>query len=173
MNIVVAQISEEDGLSVRHVYPEGEPGLGEGDVRLIGRAELRLRATREGNKVELVGEVNATAGFECDRCLAAISVPVEQTFDLIYVPPLGAKEERELGLDDLSTGFYQGDVIDADDVVREQIELALPMARVCRPDCRGLCPECGANLNERDCACKVDQVDSRWAALRELKTKTN
>lgn len=173
MKIVVGQISEDDGLNIHYLYPEGEPGLTGGDARLIGGAELNLRATRAVEKVELVGAVTAIVGFECDRCLKPLSISVDQSFDLLYVPPLGTQDERELGADDLSTGFYQGDSIDADDLVREQIELALPMARLCSEECRGLCPQCGANLNESECNCENDSVDSRWSALKEIKFKTN
>ena len=98
---------------------------------------------------------------------------VEESFELLYVPPLGTGDEHELGEDDLSLGFYQDGVIDVDDLAREQIELALPMARLCTEECRGLCPECGANLNLVDCACSKEQVDIRWAALKELKSKLN
>ena len=173
MNIVVAHISEEDGLTIHHVYPEGEPDLKSDDTRLIGGTELNLQATRGGDEVALVGVVTALVGFECDRCLGPLSVPVRQSFDLLYIPPLKIQEERELGVDDLSVGFYQAGVIDADDLVREQIELALPMARLCSEGCRGLCPECGANLNERQCACEIEEVDARLSALKELKFKLN
>lgn len=173
MNIVVSEISEDEGLDVQHLYPAGEPGLVGRESGLIGRPELNLRAIRAGDKVELIGSVSAVVSFECDRCLTPLSVPVEQSFDLLYVPPLGTGNENELGEDDLSIGFYQGEVIDVDDLVREQIELALPMARLCSEECRGLCPECGANLNEGQCTCSVEQVDERWIALKELKSKLN
>ncbi len=171
MNIVVPQISEDEGLSVHHRYPEGEPGLVGEDGHLIGRSELNLQANRSGDKVELIGSVNAVVGFECDRCLRPMAVPLERSFDLLYVPPLGTGDEKELGDNDLSIGFYQGETIDVDDLVREQIELALPMARLCSEECRGLCPLCGANLNDGECACRLEQVDERWAALAELKSK--
>lgn len=173
MNIVVAQISEDEGLSLEYVYPEGEPALAGEDAVLIGRCQLNLQAIRCGKEVELIGSVNAAVGFECDRCLKPLSVPIEQSFDLFYVPPLKAGDERELGADDLSTGFYQGETIDLDDVVREQLELALPMARLCGEECQGLCPDCGANLNDGGCACKGNRADQRWAALSELKSKLN
>jgi uncharacterized protein len=172
MNIVVAQISEDEGLSVHHLYPHGEPGLIGEESHLIGQTEVRLQASRAGEKVGLSGSVRAVVGFECDRCLAPLSVPVEQSFDLIYVPPLGVGEEHELGENDLSLGFYQEGVIDVDDLAREQIELALPMARLCTVDCLGLCPECGANLNLDECTCE-GKADPRWAALTELKSKLN
>jgi uncharacterized protein len=173
MNIVVAQISEDEGLSLEYAYPEGEPALAGEDTILIGRCQLNLQATRSGKEVELIGTVNAAVGFECDRCLKPLSVPIEQSFDLFYVPPMKAGDERELGADDLSTGFYQGEAIDLDDVVREQVELALPMARLCGEECQGLCPDCGANLNDGRCACEANRADERWAALSELKSKLN
>ena len=89
------------------------------------------------------------------------------------MPPLGSEEEHELDENDLSLGFYQDGVIDLDDITREQIELALPMVRLCADDCRGLCTECGTNLNLGECSCKDQQIDDRWAALKELKSKLN
>ena|SRR5258708_1965744 len=173
MNIVVAKISEDEGLSLQYVYPESEPALVGGEASLIGRCEVNLHATRAADEVELIGNVNATVAFECDRCLKPLSVPVEQSFDLLYVPPLKAGDEKELGEDDLSIGFYLGGTIDLDDLVREQVELALPMARLCTEECEGLCPDCGANLNDAECACKLNRADERWAALGELKSKPN
>jgi len=173
MKIVVAQVSEDEGLSFNHLYPEGEPDLLGGDGHVIGRPEVSLQAARADEKVELKGSLTAVVGFECDRCLKPLSVPIKQSFDLLYVPPLKAGEENELGEDDLSIGFYQGESIDVDDLVREQIELALPMSRLCDDACRGLCPECGANLNDRTCSCDEKQIDPRWAALTDLKSKLN
>ena len=170
MEIQVAQISEDEGLDVHHLYPEGEPALGE-DARLVGPTELDLQATRAAEKVQLVGSLRATVGFECDRCLKPLSAKVEQSFDLLYLPPLGAGDEHELHDDDLAIAFYQGQAIDVDDLVREQVELLLPMARLCSEACRGLCPHCGANLNESACACATEPTDPRWAALKDFTTK--
>lgn len=169
MNINVAQVSEDEGLTIHHFYPEGEPALRGYDNRLTGRPELNLKAARNKHEVQLTGKLKAAVSFDCDRCLKPLTIPVEQTFDLAYVPPAGAEEERELGDDDLLVAFYTDQVIDVDDLVREQIELALPMSRLCSDQCRGLCPECGANLNEGPCACKPEDVDPRWAALSQLK----
>ncbi|HSF22989.1 MAG TPA: DUF177 domain-containing protein [Blastocatellia bacterium] len=169
MNINVAQVSEDEGLTIHHLYPEGEPALVGSDNRLIGRPELHLQVTREGGKVQLVGELHAAVSFDCDRCLKPLTISVEQAFDLTYVPPGGLDEEKELGDADLQVAFYTDQVIDLDDLVREQTELALPMSRLCNSECRGLCPVCGANLNDGDCLCTPEDVDPRWAALSELK----
>jgi DUF177 domain-containing protein len=172
MNIAVAQISEDEGLNLHHLYPEGDPDLA-GEGHLIGQCELTLRATRNDAKVALVGRVRAVVEFECDRCLTSLSIPVEAPFDLLYVPPIGTGDERELAEKDLSLSFYQEGTINVDDLTREQIELALPMARLCSDDCRGLCPGCGVNLNAVECACREEQMDSRWAALKDLKSRLN
>lgn len=173
MNIVVAQISEDEGLNIHHLYPRGEPSLGGGADHQLGQCDLTLRATRSGDRVQLIGSIRVPVTFECDRCLAPLSVPVDESFDLIYVPPLGTGDERELEENDLSLGFYQDGIINVDDLVREQIELALPMARLCIEACQGLCPICGANLNLNKCGCIDDPIDKRWAALKEIKSKLN
>ena len=169
MDVNVSQISEYDGLTIQHVYAEGEPRLTGDESRIAGRTTLNLHASRDGEKVRLVGSLSAAVEIDCDRCLALVSLPVDKTFDLLYVPPLRAEEEKELEDDDLSIAFYQRQVIDLDDLVREQIELALPMGRLCREECGGLRPRCGTNLNEAECTCAADLADSRWGALGGLK----
>ena len=172
MDVNVSQISEYDGLTIQHVYAEGEPRLTADDSRIVGCTTLGLRASRDGDEVRLVGRVSAAVEIDCDRCLALVSMPVDKAFDLLYIPPLRAEEEKELEDDDLTVGFYQRQVIDLDDLVREQIELALPMGRLCTEECRGLCPECGTNLNEAECTCLADLGDSRWGALSRLKSES-
>lgn len=172
MELNVSQIDELDGLNLNHQYPEGEINLVAGDGKIVGRTALSLFATREGEEILLRGTVKANVQFECDRCLSDAVVPVTQSFDLLYLPApqnRHPREEHELTEDDLSIVYYQGHALNLDDLVREQIELTLPMTRVCKEGCKGLCPECGANLNEGTCACSAAPVDPRWAALKELK----
>ena len=172
MIINVSQITEEDGLKVEHLYPEGQPALGTEDIYVFDRPALKFEATRDGVKLRLAGTLSASVRVFCGRCLAAIDIPVDEGFDLMYLPPLTSTregDERELAMEDLDVGFYQNDVIDLDDLVREQIELALPMTRLCSDDCRGLCPACGENLNQAQCSCKTELIDPRLAALKDLK----
>ncbi|MEW6207635.1 MAG: hypothetical protein AB1631_04660, partial [Acidobacteriota bacterium] len=83
MIIVVGQISEEEGLRIHHLYPEGEPHLEKTDSRIKGRPDLSLTATRAGDEVQLEGTLKATVEFDCDRCLKALSLAIDQTFDLV------------------------------------------------------------------------------------------
>jgi uncharacterized protein len=170
MDVNVSQISDYEGLTIDHVYGEGEPELTGEESLIVGRPALKLHADRDGDRVRVKGSLSALVEIDCDRCLAPISIPVEQSFDLLYIPPLAAGDEKELADDDLSIAFYQRQVIDLDDLVREQIELSLPMGRLCTEQCKGLCPYCGVNLNERQCDCLKQQVDTRWEALKSLKS---
>jgi uncharacterized protein len=174
MIINVSQISEEEGLTIGHVYPEGEPKLRSDDMRIVARPDLKARVTRAGREVRLAGSVRANVEVDCGRCLSPVSFTVNESFDLFYIPPInsiGSDQELVLAEEDLIVGFYQGDVIDLDDLVREQIELAVPMTRLCSDGCRGLCQKCGANLNEGACGCAFDNIDPRWGALSDLNEK--
>jgi uncharacterized protein len=173
MKIQVSQISEDEGLEIQEVFPEHEPALRSEDGPILGTTSIDARASRAGDELRLTGRVMATVQTDCARCLMPFPIHVDESFDLFYIPSvgrLGPDEERELAKDDLLVAFYRDDWLDLDDVVREQIELALPMARVCRDECRGLCPDCGANLNESRCSCIADEPDPRWAALEQLRS---
>lgn len=112
-------------------------------------------------QVTLSGE----ARLECTRCLAPFVLPVRWAMQEMYYPERlrGSVPEGE----DVAN-YFSGDVIDLSEAIREHLQLAMPMKRVCRDDCRGLCPRCGHNLNQGPCACSLDDVDDRWAALRKL-----
>ncbi len=98
---------------------------------------------------------------------------IAREFELLY-RPLGTDAGRdELSVTDAEAeiGYYQGDGILLEDVLREQVLLALPLKVTCRDDCKGLCPHCGTNLNEAQCSCAVVVEDPRWTALREIRSK--
>jgi len=70
-------------------------------------------------------------------------------------------------------GYYQGEGLLLEEAVREQVLLALPLKMICREDCKGLCPQCGQNLNEGPCSCTAPNHDLRWSALKEIRDKLN
>jgi len=68
----------------------------------------------------------------------------------------------------MSVSVFDGEAIDVDEIVKEQIVLAVPTRMLCREDCKGICPECGADRNKGDCNCATNDIDPRWAALKDL-----
>lgn len=141
-----------------------------GDFAVRGDVVLAAEVRKDRDRYRLVGIVRATLELDCSRCLEGYPVPVDTAFDLRYLPQAAntGDEEQEISEDDLSTAFYRGEVIDLGQLVREQFYLALPMKPLCRPDCRGLCPQCGTNLNRDRCGCIGGWVDPRLDALRAL-----
>jgi uncharacterized protein len=103
--------------------------------------------------------------------LEPLRQPVDKEFDLYYRPIQTIAREEEVEIDDseLEVGFYQGNGLLLEDALKEQILLDLPMKSLCRPDCRGLCPQCGQNRNMVHCDCEPPAREDRWAALAHLK----
>jgi uncharacterized protein len=95
---------------------------------------------------------------------------VNTDFALEYIP--GSEYESggaaELTEAEMSVSVFDGQAIDVDEIVKEQIVLAVPTRMLCREDCKGICPECGADRNAGDCGCTTSDADPRWAALKNL-----
>ena len=125
--------------------------------------------------IRLRGQVSADFEMSCARCLEPVAQDVKRDFELLY-RPLGVDAGRdELSVTDAEAeiGYYQGEGLLLEDAVREQVLLALPLKMICSEDCKGLCPQCGKNLNEGDCSCTAPVQDLRWAALKEIRDKLN
>jgi uncharacterized protein len=140
-----------------------------GSLQAAGSAELLPHSNGD---VRIQGHLAVKMEAECERCLEAIaSYPLDVNFDLFYAPVKASPEEGEVALDSGATemDFYQGDGLELEDVLREQILLALPMQKICTEECRGICPACGQNRNLVACGCQQKAPDDRWAALRDLK----
>jgi uncharacterized protein len=127
----------------------------------------------------LVGRAVTTLELSCSRCTEPFRVPVEATFDLRYLPHRenvggaqgkhGKADEHEIQEDDLGTAFYRDETIDLGELVREQFYLALPMKPLCADACKGLCSQCGTNLNRGTCDCRTEWQDPRFEKLKALK----
>jgi uncharacterized protein len=111
----------------------------------------------------------------CNRCLKPLTLPTESDVELAIVA--AGRHERSGGEHALHEGemgvlVVEGPTLETKPILLEQMQLSIPMKPLCRPDCRGLCPECGADLNAGACGCTHHETDPRWAALAALKSKT-
>jgi uncharacterized protein len=123
--------------------------------------------------IRLSGSLATRVESACARCLEPVLQNVAREFDLLY-RPLGAdagREELSVTVAEAEVGYYQGEHLLLEDVLREQVLLALPLKAICRDDCHGLCPHCGQNLNAEPCACAEPLEDPRWSALKEIRSK--
>lgn len=121
----------------------------------------RFRATRTSRGIYLNGALNSNIETECTRCLATISLPIVIELDDLFYYPAHTAPPGEFAVD-------EDRVVDLAPLIRELSLLAIPMQVYCREDCKGICVQCGANLNENPCDCVVDDVDPRLEALRAL-----
>lgn len=135
-----------------------------------GSAELLNHSLGE---IRLQGNLQVTVDAACDRCLEPVSLAIRSPFDLVYMPASVAAEGGEDEIDEaaVEVGYYEGSGLQLNDVLREVVLLALPMQLVCGEDCKGICPVCGQNRNQRECSCQAAAADDRWTKLRELRAE--
>jgi len=123
--------------------------------------------------IRLQGELSTSLGLQCARCLDAVDQDVARSFDLLYRPLGTDAGHEELSVTDAEAeiGYYQGEGLLLEDVLREQVLLSVPLKVLCREDCKGLCPCCGKNRNAEPCSCDLSMQDPRWEALKEIRQK--
>ncbi len=150
--------------------------------RAAAPARVSARLEKLARRVRLRASTRAELTCPCGRCLVPVTLAVPVEFELSLVPddeapPLHAegrdRDEGSVGgsfrAEEADEERYHGKVIDLDPILREQILLSLPAYPVCQESCKGLCPACGQNLNERECGCDRRVPDPRWAGLEKLK----
>jgi len=154
----------------------GEEARQRGPLKTSGHAEVieEHHGKHEVIKdIRLRGRLSAALELQCARCLEPVPQNIQREFELLY-RPLGADAGRdELSVTDAEAeiGYYQGEGLLLEDVLREQVLLALPLKVTCREDCKGLCPQCGKNWNQEQCSCSAAVEDPRWAALKEVRSR--
>ena len=178
---------ERHPLRVEEEFAPGSIDFRTRDFRQVAPLTVELAAELDGNEIHIVGRLATRVAITCARCLEPVEREMASRFDLHYRPVSAisrderfdsrslsrATDEEEIALDreNLEVGFYVGEGLFLADVVAEQVHLALPMKVVCREECRGFCPGCGANLNREACRCGPRAVDPRLAPLAEWAAK--
>jgi uncharacterized protein len=120
--------------------------------------------------IRLRGQFAGQFQVPCARCVEPVQVPLAAEFDLIFRPAGadGEMGERAISSDETEIGYYLKDNLLLEDVLREQVILSLPARTLCKEDCKGLCPYCGADRNTQTCNCADADHDPRWEALAGL-----
>jgi uncharacterized protein len=136
--------------------------------RLVAPAVLSATLHKDEDRFQLRGQLTTTLELTCSRCAEPFLLPVDSSVELRFLPQALAGQRDADPDDDPTTAFYADDRIDLGQVVREQCYLAIPMKPLCTPDCKGLCPQCGINLNNERCDCVTRWQDPRLAVLQSI-----
>jgi uncharacterized protein len=156
---------------VERTFPPSAFDPQDEDYRVAAPVELSMDVEKAGGDAfRVTGRAVTRLELACSRCAEEFEIPLDARFELRYVPEASAAgdAEREISEDDLTTSFYREGALDVIEMLREQFQLALPMKPLCAEACRGLCPECGANLNRTECECHPVWEDPRLAPLKGL-----
>ena len=137
----------------------------EGDTHLSSNINVDLLLTKVLKEISVRGNIWFSIETPCARCLDTMDLILEPEVNLILLPEYLPHEKDE----DIDFETYKGDEIDLGGYLRELIAMSLPIKVLCVEECKGLCPNCGVNLNLEECSCKDNWVDPRFAVLRNLK----
>lgn len=170
MKINIAQLKKEIGSTQTFSFqiPVAELGLEKQEEIWTGNVSVEGLVKNKGTIYEVAGTINATMNELCSRCLEPVVIVLNIPF---------CEEYREVDFKELDEASesevtcFDGDEIEITDLVRENILLAKPLKPVCGEDCRGLCPECGVNMNISTCNCNSLKTDPRLAVLQKLLPK--
>jgi uncharacterized protein len=167
MKIVISEIPEE-GMDV-----ELNENISLESVKTASPLHAVLNVRTIGSEVLVNGMLEGEVELLCSRCLNAYTMRVRLQINVVYEPSevINKEEHYKLKSDELDTGFYKNDTLDADEVLVEQLLLNLPMKPLCSPECKGICPKCGADLNVLSCNCGVSEIDTRLKVLEQLLKK--
>jgi uncharacterized protein len=179
MRIHIEQITEKglflDFAERAESFPVLAQMIQDGECQFLGPIRTQLRAVKIRDFVEVEGTVETQIQLACGRCLEAFTTVVTNEFALTYirqVPDVTAEsepEEVELNAEDFGLIHFQGETIDLQEGIQEQVVMAFPIRPLCAEECKGLCQTCGANLNLGDCGCERAIVNDRFAVLKDLR----
>jgi len=169
MRIELAGLERGKG-EFAYAYALGELVLEDDRVRLLVAPTVSGNIRQKDRRVKVSGRVAARVRIECDRCLKPVELPVDSRFTLEYMTAedYQAQQVDELTEANLDLSIFDGEVIDIDELVTEELLLAVPDHVLCNDNCKGICPVCGVDRNSVGCECQTAEVDPRWAGLKEL-----
>ncbi|MHB1126008.1 MAG: YceD family protein [Bacillota bacterium] len=140
------------------------------EISFLAPVRVTMTARDDGRGISVEGIVQTEVAISCSRCLEKYMYPIQTEFkeNFRHEGTFPVSDGNEQAAEVEETLTYTGDAIDLENVVMEAIFLSLPMKAVCTAGCRGLCPTCGTNRNQKECDCSIDTVDPRFEVLKKL-----
>lgn len=172
MKVDVSNVPEW-GLEVDVELDAREIDLTDAGADLAGDLHLQGRVLKAVDEILLEGTLRAAFNLNCSRCLKEFVQPLEFDISATYVQAAGDRPDKraETAIDEATRVAFFDDEIDLLSGIREDVVLNIPVKPLCSEDCRGLCVQCGTDLNEGECTCRKEDVDLRFAPLRDIRTQ--
>lgn len=166
----IATLLQEPPGAIRKIDVTGEFAevASEGYRRAVAGEVHLLRTTRG---ILLRAKLRVEPEFECARCVKTFITPVDLDIDELFAFARDPVSLAAIELDPDELHLEDEQYLDASEAVRQYEVAARPMRMLCRPDCAGLCPRCGRDLNDGPCNCAADDTEPAWSALAELATR--
>lgn len=165
LKVDLGQLQRKGRIRIDEVVPAEHPLLAPTELVLAEGLVVRLEAGHAGRDVLVRGRLRGVALLPCRRCLKPVSSAFEEDVTFLYRSGVTPEEAEAEEVYPLPAGLRE---IDLEPAIREHVILAVPQYPVCSETCRGLCPRCGADLNQGPCGCEAVGPDPRWAALRQI-----
>lgn len=144
-----------------------------GECTFTGPIRSDLTVVREFEHLRVAGSVITSVSLCCSRCLMTYDSAISSDFTIFFrrgTPEEAASEEEtELSEQDLISAVYSGDEIDLTHEIEEQVAMEVPLQPLCSENCKGLCSECGADLNQAGCSCSGTAFNFKFSALKDFK----
>ena len=148
--------------------------IDDSDFTFVDDITIQLDIAKAEENIFINCVIAVPIGLHCIRCLADFKFPLEATFHYTLYPDRDrySSPDQEINREDLDVLYYQGDIIEISPVVREQLLLGIPSHPLCHTSCKGICPQCGANLNNTSCQCDTKKGSaSKFEALKDFTVK--
>ncbi len=170
----------ENGLSLEFEenadsFPALQEIAAKNECAFLTSLSIRILLRPIGDLFEVVGSFDTRIRLTCSRCLETYEAPLTSEFNLTYIRQLpetadpALHEEIDLQAEEIGMIQFQGNEIDLRNAIQEEVVMVLPMRTLCRADCKGLCPHCGADLNQGGCGCERPFVNPQFAVLKGMK----
>jgi len=159
----------EEPIDLSHVFEVPLERLSRPEIVSLEPVRFHGRLEKADTGFHIDGEIQLTGSVTCSRCLREVPFKRRASVSWVFAPEHERPNESDLELaaEDLDVIWYSDLVVPLDPLIDEQIQLELPMKPLCEEGCRGLCAQCGADLNSAACACEAP-ADDRWTPLRSL-----
>ncbi len=136
----------------------------------LGNIIVESQLQKSQRQIILNSKIKANVNYECDRCGIEFEQELTNEYKIVYLFSSNMNDEDQVDLKYIS---FEADKIDLTPEIRDYAMLAIPMKKLCNNDCKGLCVECGKNLNQGNCNCNKKEIDSRWLPLEKLRKNVN